>query len=127
MCSQCSCDCEKEYDEQSICLCSRCSCQCLKDPLESIENLSQEDEVNQIISQVEEAPVIPIDRPSIISKTPENETMICECFLNQLDQWTKQFDLFPWTEVKDPRRIFNSLELDDPIVFRQMLFDRRSI
>lgn len=113
-----------------MCLCRQCSCQCLKDPLESIVSLSEvsrEDEVDQIISQVEEAQEIPIVLPSIMSKTRENETMICECFLNQFDQWTKQFDLFPWTEAKDPTKIFPSLELDDPTVCRQMLFARRSI
>ena len=32
ICSECSCPCEKNLEEQqSICICSQCSCQCLKE------------------------------------------------------------------------------------------------
>ncbi len=145
MCSKCSCTCEKYANDESICLCSQCSCQCLKDfqnekNEETIEDISEMSQKNSEyeISTPEESPLIPLDQKAIIEEIEENEIIISDCFLNQTDRWTQQFDVFPSIEKQkfcfpltisqssqgnDMNTIFHSLELDDPTEFRQQILN----
>jgi hypothetical protein len=112
MCSECSCSCEKYPDDQSICLCP----ERLKDfPSEDQPEMSHE-----IVENEEEAEILPNDQ---IATVKENEIMICDCFLNplpleNLSQSSKKIDI---------KTVFNSLELDDPTLFRQQILKHNSI
>ncbi|CAF0727356.1 unnamed protein product [Rotaria sp. Silwood1] len=172
ICSDCSCNCEKYGHHESKCICSQCSCTCLKDfqsenqdymedlfeiceqksPFLSTDNNSQDHLTNEINMQ-QEFQLIPNDQASNVERIQENdeedEIIISDCFLNRIDQWTQQFDLFQDTyrscllpeenncstlndssqpKISTPiafrfNMISNPLELDDPTLFRQRILD----
>jgi len=118
ICSECSCTCEKYQDDKSICLCSQCSCKCLKDfsnenqdPIEDIREIEEKNSENQINIK-EELKLISTEQIPIIE---QNEIIISDCFINRIDRWTQQFDLFQSTEKKNSfffflKNIFNLLK-----------------
>ena len=111
MCSECSCNCEKYPDKQSICLCPECSCQCLKD---STPEISHEVDIKQ--EEEKEVEIIPMNEPAPIK---EYEIIPCDCFLN------RSTDLFP-SQTIDMKAVFHSLELDNPTEYRQQILEHIS-
>jgi hypothetical protein len=91
------------YDDR--CICSDCSCKCLKDfqteNQDETEN-NQEDYRIDETSIHNELPladdVVQTDHVSVVESMSSlfitDEINTCDCFMNRVDQWTKQFDLF---------------------------------
>ncbi|CAF1055630.1 unnamed protein product, partial [Rotaria sordida] len=172
ICSVCSCNCEKYENNESICICSQCSCKCLKDfqsenqdHIEDLYEISEQnisflqtdnnlqDHLTNEIHINEEFQLISTDQISIVEQNQENkkkdEIIISDCFINRIDRWTQQFDLFQNTyqssllsegdnylilndssqsQIPTPitfqyNTSSNPLELDDPILFRQRILD----
>jgi hypothetical protein len=84
---------------------SQCSCKCLKDfqteNQDETEN-NQEDYRIDETSIHNELPladdVVQTDHVSVVESMSSlfitDEINTCDCFMNRVDQWTKQFDLF---------------------------------
>ncbi|CAF4398062.1 unnamed protein product, partial [Rotaria sp. Silwood2] len=172
ICSDCTCNCEKYENDESICICSQCSCECLKDfrnenqdhteDLYEIceQNISflqtdnnSQDHLTNEINIHEKFQLIPTDQVSNVEQIQENDEkdkiIISDCFINRIDRWTQQFDLFQDTyqsfllpernncsTLNDSSQsqipasiafrfniISNPLELDDPTLFRQRILD----
>jgi hypothetical protein len=45
--------------------------------------------------------------------------MISDCFINRIDRWTEQFDIFPSYKKNN----IDTIDLDDPTFFRQQILD----
>ncbi|CAF1025422.1 unnamed protein product [Adineta steineri] len=126
----------EEYPiDESICLCSQYSCECLKDNQNEIQDSSsnillnnQSDELTNETNIQQESKIISNDSIPIVAE----EIILSDCFINQNDQWTRQFDLFQKThpslseqnnKLSDSMNCTN-LDLDDPTAFRQQILDR---
>ncbi|CAF0862265.1 unnamed protein product [Adineta ricciae] len=136
VCEEQPCQCRSEEEHQSDeiqsigssdhhhhhqCICRECACSCEK----YFENEESIDEDTLPINDSIEEIALDQSNDEIIENVsiakPVEEIAQSDCFINRDDEWTRQLDPFSSAHLAC---ISNSFDLDDPIAFRQEIFNR---